>query len=146
VRVVCISEYPSEEQIKRLGKNFHRKQTFGLVVGQEYLVLGLRFEEDSPLYGTGMVVEYFNGDHLVGAPLCLFEIKNPSASRFWEARKWEDDSLTLWPSLFYEEYFHDRLSDYEPEPRAKFKEIYDLMESEDHGLLDLLEQSGDKEA
>lgn len=132
MRVICISEYPSEEQIKRLGKEFYRNQSFGLVKGQEYLVLGLGFEMDSPLYGNTVTVEYFNGDHLLSAPICLFEIKNPSASGFWEVRR-HNESLTLWPSLFYEEYFHDRFSDYEPEPRAKFKEIYDLMEREDLG-------------
>lgn len=98
-------------------------------------MLGLRFEVDSPVYGNTVAVDYFDGDHLLAAPLCLFEVKNPGSSRFWEARKWEDDSLTLWPPLFYEEYFHDRLSDYEPEPRAKFKEIYDLLHKEDLGLL-----------
>lgn len=130
MRVLCRSEYPDEEQLRQLGKKFYRRQTFGLEVGKDYVVVGLSLFRESH-FGRLPLVEFFDGDHLISAPIILFEISRPRVSGHWLTRTWEDGDLTLWPSLLYEDFFHDRFSDYEPEARAAFMELYEVLKAED---------------
>jgi hypothetical protein len=60
----------------------------------------------------------------------LFEIVDPRPSRFWVARKVNDFTLSLWPEEFYEDYFHDRLSDGEPIGVEAFRRVVDRLENE----------------
>lgn len=130
MRVLCKSDYPDKQQLRQLGKKFYRCQTFGLEVDREYLVVGLSLVTGSYL-GQLPLVEYFNGDHLLSAPIVLFQVINPRVSNLWLARYWPDGSVTLRPSLLYEEFFHDRFSDYEPEARAAFMALYEVLKAED---------------
>lgn len=131
MKVKCISVYPTEKQISKMGRRFYRRQSFGLTQGKEYLVLGLNFEIDSVSCGTGACVELISDNGgLSNAPLFSFEITDPRASRFWEVRLWEDGGLTLWPPLFYTTYFRDDLSESKSDVVAEFRRVWDMMNSE----------------
>jgi hypothetical protein len=129
MRVVCTASFPNQEQINELGDDFYTNQDFGLIVGREYLVLGLSYTTHS-YCGNTVTVSYFDEDHLLLAPIILFEITDHRVSHYWEVRKTENGSLTLWPPLFYESFFRNRLSDYEKEARESFERVYQLLDSE----------------
>ena len=77
-------------------------QTFGVVVGAEYLVFGLT------LVGGNVLVDIAQEfEQLAPVPLFLFEITDPRVPALWKARTKEDGTLTLWPPSFYErKYYH----------------------------------------
>jgi hypothetical protein len=135
MRAVCVASYPDENQIRELGPDFYRNQSFGLVVGREYLILGLSYARHSHC-GNAVAVSYFDGENLVlGAPIILFDITNPCVSRYWELKTSEDGSLDIYPPLFHEDFFHDRLSDNEQEASEAFQRVYALLDSEDKETL-----------
>jgi hypothetical protein len=51
----------------------------------------------------------------VSIPSMLFDITDPRSSRFWLVRRNEVSSLTLWPEEFYKDFFHDRVTDGDPD-------------------------------
>lgn len=107
MRVQCIAEYPSQEQIRQLGQNYRPGKTvYPVQPGIEYLVLGLGMWE-----GISWVELAMETEVVVSVPLFLFEITDSRCSRLWEVRTHEDGALTLWPGPFYEKYFHDHLSE-----------------------------------
>jgi hypothetical protein len=127
MRVRCISTYPSEEQIQRLGKRFYRNQDFHIASGKEYVVFGLEFSLDSNIPSVSLVGEY---DKLRDAPLCLFEIIDARVSRYWEVRASGNGVLVFWPHSFFREYYHDDLSELVPEVVADFERVRAMMEAE----------------
>lgn len=134
--VRCVSEWPSEEQIEKLGEGFSRNQSFGVKVGREYVVLALDFFIESNLFGTGAYIEYPDDefDQVYFAPLCLFEIVDPRASRFWEARYREDKGwVTLRPPSFYRDYYKEDLFEGVPEIVEDFRRVRALLEYEATG-------------
>jgi hypothetical protein len=74
--------------------------------------------------------------HLVSAPLCLFEVVDSTASRYWQLRVRDDGTVTLWPASFYREYFHDDLSEGVLEVSQEFAQARKLIESEAIGRVD----------
>jgi hypothetical protein len=131
MKVRCISTYPNEEQLRRLGPHFNRRQTFGVSVGTEYLVLGIAVILESSSYGTGFYVniQEDNG-HFVHVPLCLCEITDGRLSKHWRAKVWEDGEVTLWPPSFYREYYVDDLSEGVSDVVADFRRVRRLLEAE----------------
>ena len=131
MRVRCVREYPSEEQIAHLGPNFYRNQSFPITVGKEYLVLGIETYNNSVAYGTCVGIQYKTDDgNLLSTPIILFEITDPRVSNYWEARITDDGGLLLWPTAFYREYYHDDLSSGVPEVMKDFNYVYDLLDKE----------------
>lgn len=130
MKVRCISPYPTDRQIEKLGK-FYKKQSFGVSVGKEYLVLGITFLINSALFGTGVIIDFHDDDGNVGnAPLFLFEITDRRSSKYWEAKFHDDGSFQLQPSSFYKENYHDLLSDGVEEVMEDFKRVLALLEAE----------------
>ena len=130
MKVKCVQPYPTPEQIERLG-DFHKKQAFGVTVGNVYLVLALEFHIKLPGFGTGVMIQFLDDDGHIGfAPLFLFEIVDGRPSKHWECRFRENGSLTLQPPSFYREYYHDDLSEDVPEVVEDFKRVRALLESE----------------
>lgn len=131
MRVKCISTYPTQEQIDKLGEGFYPNQDFHLTVGKEYLAIGIQFEIGSPKWGTGAWIQLVSDyGRLSFAPLCLFEITDGRLSQLWVTRLWEDGSVSLWPSSFYREYYHDDLSEAVPEIVDDFKKVMAMIEEE----------------
>jgi len=131
--VRCVSLYPTEAQIKFLGPGFLRDRSFGLVLEREYVVLGLTVDAAVESNGRGAWVEVLIEPRVptpVSVPLCLFEIVDSRASRFWEIQLSDNGVVRLWPPSFYHEYYHDDLSNRDPELVKDFWRVYALLESE----------------
>jgi hypothetical protein len=100
-------------------------------VGREYLVIGISFVVGSPYYGDSALFEIVNDQgHLVSQPAALFEVTDARCSSFWRTEIHEDGAVTLWPHELYEQYFHDRLSDGEPEARNTFQVVRSKLQAE----------------
>ena len=129
MRIQCISTEPDAGQVKQLG-NYYRlgKTRYPVDLGIEYTVLGLGVWDGVTWVEIAMPTEV-----VISVPLFLFQITDPRASTLWEVRSHEDGALTLWPSAFYGEFFHDRLSEGDPELVEKLRELqrrmWDEMES-----------------
>jgi hypothetical protein len=131
VKVKCIADYPSDEDIQRLGKSFYRKQSFHVTIGREYIVFGMEFYEDSIVRGTGVWISFVSDyASLTSAPLCMFEIIDARASRFWECRQLAERIVVLWPDAFFTEYFHDDLGEGVDAAVEEFKRVRSLIEGE----------------
>jgi hypothetical protein len=97
MKVRCVSDYVTEEQRAALGRG---KYQVGidtrLTIGEEYLALGLTFEADPDHFMTGPYVHILldNGNFAL-CDLCLFEITDPRASRYWEVRTAQFDSRQI---------------------------------------------------
>jgi hypothetical protein len=71
-------------------------------IGKEYLVLGISFEVNSPVYGNTAMLKIANdARRCCSIPAALFEIIDGRCSSFWEARFYEGGAVTLWPIQFY---------------------------------------------
>lgn len=131
MRAKCISEYPTKQQIDKLG-DFYRQQSFGVTVGKEYVVLGITFHINLRGFGTGVQIQFVNDDGNVGfAPLFLFKIIDGKPSRYWEGQFDEDGSFQLQPLSFYKKYYHDHLSEGIDEIVGDFNRVRDMIEIED---------------
>src|SRR5882724_4361444 len=129
MKVRCISTYPNEEQMMKIG--LYPGQSFGVTIGKEYLVVGLSFQLNSGIFGTGLCVNVVDdGNYFVTIPLCLFEVLDARASRHWRIHTWEDGNITLWPESFYAPYYVDDHNEDFPEVRADFKKVYSQLEAE----------------
>jgi hypothetical protein len=102
------------------------QRDYNVTVGRLYLVYGLQVNEDRSIY-----IEHLpDSGNLSEAPLELFKVKDSKISRNWQVKVWEDGSLTMWPALFYKEYFHDDLSEGIEENVELFIELKKLLEEE----------------
>src|SRR3972149_3066768 len=118
--VRCISTLPNEEQAKRLlGSYWPGKQTFHVEIGQEYIVFAM-----SIINGESWVqIEEKGFEFLIPVPLCLFEIVNGKVPSSWEVCI-KGVNIHLWPSSFYkDQYYHDKLSDGDPEILENYREV-----------------------
>src|SRR6266481_1437273 len=114
MKTKCISRELTEEQrlffkVPPLFRTVHQ-----ITIGREYLVLGILFVVNSPVYGN----------------TALFEIVDGRCSSFWETRFYKNGDITMWPSEFYEPYFHDDLSDGDPKTRTVFDSVIAKMRCE----------------
>jgi len=131
VKVKCMADYPTAEDIRRLGKSFYQKQAFHVTVGREYIVFGMEFYVDSNVCGTGVWISLMSDyASLTSAPLCLFEIIDARSSRFWECRKRDSNIVVLWPPAFFTDYFHDDLGEGVDAAVEEFKRVRSLLEGE----------------
>lgn len=121
----CINNAPSADQLTALKTSMLPGETFHLTVGEEYVALGLEF-------WNGLVwVDIAENERTVtSAPLFLFEIVDGQLSQYWSTRQQADGLVRLWPELFYERAFHDRLSNDAPELVGRFNELRRLLEAE----------------
>jgi hypothetical protein len=93
--------------------------------GEEFVALGLEF------WKGALWVDIAENDRtVVSAPLCLFDIIDGRLSQHWEARRAENGALRLWPLLFFERAFHDRLSNGDPQLVAQFEGLRREIEAE----------------
>lgn len=132
--IKCISIYPSEEQIQRfLGPGLWRNREFGVVIGREYLVLGLTVNGALQKTGNGAWVDILMEPEVptvIPVPLCLFEIVDARVSRFWELRLSDEGSITLWPPSFYRQSFLENVSDRVPDAVEEFWKVQARIASE----------------
>jgi len=127
--IKCISIRPNSSQ-KELLPNAYKNADFHITENKEYLVLGIRFMLDSSL-GRCCIAEISSDySHLTSVPLFLFEIIDPSVSKYWKIKVFDEFTIALWPEVFYKEYFHDDLSENVKENVDEFKSVKLLIEEE----------------
>ena len=123
MKVKCVAKDLTEEQKKILRVPPNIDPGCGtLTIGKDYLVLGITYEI-SLYYWTSVVFEIEDDiGSSSSAPICLFEIVDPRPSVFWRAQHFFPN-FTLWPVEFYQDFFHDLLSDGEPEINKIFDSV-----------------------
>lgn len=120
MKVKCVSNYPTEAQVKRLGPRFVQKQIFDIPIGKEYVVFGLEIDIDSVRTGNGAWVFILTSpeieviDTLFTPPLFLFEIIDPMVSRYWEMRESDGGFITFEPPSFYRDHYFEEVYDGDP--------------------------------
>ncbi|RKR84189.1 hypothetical protein BDD43_4416 [Mucilaginibacter gracilis] len=122
MKVRCNSVKISDSNLHTLGKNAAAKNHFNITIGKEYVVFGLIFGFDD--WGCGCFAQILSDyDHLIQVPIILFDIVDNRISNYWDLRKSVDGNITLWPSSFYLEYYHDDLFEEVPDIVADFKKV-----------------------
>jgi hypothetical protein len=137
--VRCVSQYPNQKQLDLLGAKFLRDRTFQVTVGKEYIVFGLTIGIEPDYAGRGLFIHHLSDSplgYVVSTPACLFEIVDGTASRYWEVRLHNQGTITLWPSSFYREYYHDDLTSLVPEVIQDFERVRKTIEAEALGRAD----------
>lgn len=128
--VVCISNQLTAEQRRDLGYRDSASIFYQLTAGQEYPVLGVSLLTSAPINrGANFMVEDDIG-RCAFAPMCLFEIVSPSVSKLWKVERTDGLDLLLWPNEFLVEFFHDDLSDGEPQAASVFRAVCDQIKAE----------------
>lgn len=132
MKVRCVTHVPSAEQLRDYGFDSRYQHRFDVTKGKEYTVLGLTTMVESPALGAGVHLDIIDDfDRWALSPLLLFEVVDPRPSRHWIARKVGSEAgLALWPESFFQEAYHDRLTDGVPEIVADFRRVRHLLENE----------------
>jgi hypothetical protein len=127
MKVICRAVDLTDAQKAAMEMVGSKESFFLLTVGATYTVLGI-------LCGAGVlggVVLHVPGeDYIIPAPLCLFDIVDPRPSRYWVPKKMTEFKMALWPEEFYQPYFHDILSDFDPACFEIYRRVRAQMESE----------------
>ena len=76
------------------------------------------------MIGTDLGVAYEEHGYILHAPLVMFEMIDPRASSKWVLRRSQVGDLCLWPPSFFTDYYHDLLSDGDPETVKDFQRVY----------------------
>lgn len=134
--VKCLTAYPDENQLQRLGPGFLRNHDIYVTVGREYVVLGLTINVDSLTMGIGAWIDVLMEPDIptvIPVPLCLFEIIDPKVSRYWEVRVLSEGFVIFEPPSFSRKSFLENVSDRIPEAVEEFWHVYSLVETEATG-------------
>jgi hypothetical protein len=118
MRLRCVSEQLTAAQRVALGSYYREGQQFPVLMGELYTPLGLSFWN-----GVAWVDLAENDRTVSPVPLFLFEVLEGTIPTEWELKLGEDGSVTIWPQLFYERAFHDRLSNGEPSLVERFRQL-----------------------
>ena len=124
MRVKCKTITLTDEQ--KTNEDYNLNQDFHITLNKEYLVFGISFNNN----GTVLIEHLTDYGHLVSTPLPLFDIIDNRASKYWVIKKFPDNSITFFPPSFFQEYYHDDLSEREPKIVEDFKQVKKLMEDE----------------
>ncbi len=99
------------------------RQDFHFTTGREYVVLGLNFSTGNDIHGAGVWFHLLNDyEQLSWAPSVLFEIIDDRASSSWRLRL-NGEEATLWPLVFYEDFFHDELAAGDPKRKQQLEKL-----------------------
>ena len=94
---------------------FNSDLTGYINVGNRYNVFGLE------VYDEILYFIIFDDDHLLSVPSRMFETIESSIPRSWIPKYSDEGMFTLYPELFYTDFFFDRFSDYDDDLREKFE-------------------------
>ena len=102
----------------------------GLTPGADYLVLGITLLTERTIWKDAIVYQVLSKhQQITHAPSSMFEIVDGRVSRYWTL-KMEPSGAHIQPSAFHAKFFHDRLSDGQPEEVAAFREAVLLLDGE----------------
>jgi hypothetical protein len=125
MKVKCLKQYPTHEELEYLGENFQRRQEFHITAGNEYLVLGMSFLGNA----TWVDIEC-DSEHVTSVPLLLFEIKDPKVSRYWICKMKGNNVVVLWPPSWLQDFYHDDLLEGRESVVQDFLSVKELLEKE----------------
>jgi hypothetical protein len=126
MKVICRQSELSPAQRTGIGLAGQTNQYY-LEQGEVHTVLGMTCSSEAP---SGVILDIPGERYIIPAPLCLFDIVDERPSRFWRARACNEQMLRIWPEELYIKFFHARLSDFDPEITAIYRELCARMESE----------------
>ena len=129
MKVKCVANSFSKQEILIYSNTVYLNADFHVSIDKEYLVLGLTLSLIN--YNQVCFIEHISDyGHIVSTPLSFFRITKNKSSNIWILKIWENNEITLWPKLFYEDCFHDNFSEGDKECIDKFKTLYKELESE----------------
>lgn len=128
MKVTCIAVKLNSDQKQVMGLKDHEEPDYPFVVGETYTVLGIHTQ--TGYYAGTMLHMPSPSGYVIPTPLCLFDVIDDRPSSYWRIRKYDDCHLTLWPEEFYQEYFHDYLSDGVPELIEIYNRVVEQLEKE----------------
>jgi hypothetical protein len=135
MKVCCCQRSVPSSDLERLGFVRSGSRDFDLTPGKFYLVIGLTCNEKPSAYGRGVILEVIDDfGRWSMAPICLFHVTDPRPSRYWTVQKYGDMGLQLLPESFFRDYYHDLLTDGDPEVVADFERVLSLLKAEQADL------------
>lgn len=131
MRVRCLARELTNEQREATSASALFRPRYQITEDREYLVLGMSFLVNSPIYGhCCLFTIQDDATRCIMVPSALFAITDSRASKHWIVKSAEGSNLTVWPEEFYAEFFHDRVTDYEPEALAALKAAVSRIEND----------------
>jgi hypothetical protein len=130
--VKCRAAKPTSEEAAALAIDLGGLPSpYSLTVGKTYLVLGLTFPRVPSLLGTEGAITYTDNEaYVLQAPLVLFDVIDPRLSTKWVVGRNQMGDVCLWPPSFFAEFYHDKLSDGDPEIAKDFQRVYSELAEE----------------
>lgn len=129
MQIKCISLKLSNDQLSKHGRHAAVTNNYVITINKCYNVFGLTFNFSD--FSVGCFVEIISdNNNLVHVPIVLFEIVDNRPSNYWVVKKFSDGTVTLWPPSFYQEFYHDDLSEGVPEIMEDFKRVKEMILSE----------------
>lgn len=129
MKVKCLATSLTVQQKSDLGLMNNQDPQYPYTVGQTYTVLAMSSKVGVNA-GTLLQLQKVPMDYIISVPLCLFDIVDDRPSSYWRIQKRSDYEISLWPEEFYQEYFHDDLSDGVPEVVEIYKKVLERLEKE----------------
>ena len=127
MKVKCISTQITDERKTELGLH-HTDFSSYFEEGEIYTVLGLTWQI-LPKPALFLQMQYGFGI-LIEVPLDLFKIVDDRPSAFWRIKQFDSNEFTLWPKEFYQDFFHDDLSNQDPKVWEVFLNVVKKLEYE----------------
>ncbi|QKJ01550.1 hypothetical protein [Yersinia mollaretii] len=129
MKVKCLATSLTAQQKAALGLMDNQDPQYPYTIGQIYTVLAMSSKVGVNA-GTLLQLPKIPMDYIISVPLCIFDIVDGRPSSYWKIEKLSEYEISLWPEEFYREYFHDDLSDGDPEVVEIFKRVVDKLEKE----------------
>ena len=131
MKVRCLANQATSEQAQKYGLDPRVDHRFDVTPDRTYTVIGLTMMVKSWSSGAGVALDLLDDfSRWSIQPLFLFEVIDPRPSRYWVAKKLGEAELALWPESFFQDFYHDHLTDGVPEVVADFKRVCGLLEAE----------------
>ncbi len=135
MKVRCVQNKVRLEDLDRLGFVRGAPGDFDLTPEKFYLVIGVTCNEKASDCGRGVILEVLDDfGRWSMAPICLFHVTDSRLSRYWIVRQYGEMGLRLWPESFFRDYYHDLLTDGDPEVVADFERVLSLLKAEQADL------------
>lgn len=128
MKVICKAISLTDKQRRVLQLPEWENPTYEFTIGKEYVVLGLTARSER--YNGAVIQVNDDAGRCVFVPFCIFNVTDERSSSLWKAKQLNEFSLALWPEEFYQEYFHDDLSNGVPEVMEIYKQVVKRLENE----------------
>jgi hypothetical protein len=125
MKVRCIKNHLTTEEIQKKGWSANYPSTFSITPGNIYTVLQLSYTYEPPEINVD-IKDDFDIPYIM--PLFLFEIVDWRLSSYWKIEK--KRNALAFKAPFYKEYFHDELREGDSKAVETFSKAVELLENE----------------